>query len=64
MGRMFNAGLSRKSAMGWTALHYAVINGDVELVKYLIKYGANVNKATGKVRHHFISPNLEVTMFW
>ncbi len=47
-GANINAGLSRKSAMGWTALHYAVINGDVELVKYLIKYGANVNKATGE----------------
>ena len=46
-GANINAGLQRKSAMGWTALHYAAINGDVELVKYLIKYGANVNKATG-----------------
>jgi ankyrin repeat protein len=47
-GANINAGLSRKNAMGWTALHYAVINGDVELVKYLIKFGANVNKATGE----------------
>ena len=47
-GANINAALSKKSAMGWTALHYAVINGDVELVKYLIKYGANVNKATGE----------------
>jgi ankyrin repeat protein len=46
-GANINAALQRKSAMGWTALHYAAINGDVELVKYLIKYGANVNKATG-----------------
>jgi hypothetical protein len=34
--------------MGWTALHYAVVNGDTELVRYLIKHGANVNKATGE----------------
>jgi ankyrin repeat protein len=47
-GAKVNAELKRKSAMGWTALHYAVINGDVELVKYLIKYSANVNKATGE----------------
>jgi ankyrin repeat protein len=46
-GANINAAIQRKSAMGWTALHYAAINGDVELVKYLIKYGANVNKATG-----------------
>ncbi len=43
-----NASLTKKSALGWTALHYASINGDAELVKYLIKYGANVNKATGE----------------
>ncbi|HEY6435856.1 MAG TPA: ankyrin repeat domain-containing protein, partial [Ignavibacteriaceae bacterium] len=47
-GANINASLSRQSAMGWTALHYAIINGDVELVKYLIIYRANVNKATGE----------------
>lgn len=34
--------------MGWTAIHYAAINGDAALVKYLIKHGANINKATGE----------------
>ncbi len=47
-GANINASLQRKSAMGWTALHYAVVNGDIELVRYLIKHGANVNKATGE----------------
>ena len=47
-GAKVNAELKRKSALGWTALHYAVTNGDAELVKYLIKHGANVNKATGE----------------
>jgi len=41
-----NAQLKKKSAMGWTALHYAVINNDAELVGYLIKHGANVNKSS------------------
>jgi ankyrin repeat protein len=47
-GANINAGLNKKSAIGWTSLHYAAVNGDVELVKYLIKHGANVNKATGE----------------
>ena len=45
-GADINASLTKNSAMGWNALHYAVINSDVELVNYLIKYGANVNRAT------------------
>jgi ankyrin repeat protein len=47
-GADINASLTKQSAIGWTALHYAAINGDVELVKYLIKYEANVNKPTGE----------------
>ena len=47
-GANIHAELKRQSALKWTALHYASANGDAELVKYLIKHGANVNKATGE----------------
>jgi ankyrin repeat protein len=47
-GANINAELKRQSALRWTALHYASANGDAELVKYLIKHGANANKATGE----------------
>jgi len=47
-GANVNAALTRKNASGWTALHYAAVNGDTKLVKYLIIHGANVNKATAE----------------
>ena len=47
-GANVNAALTRKNASGWTALHYAAVNGDLELVKYLIRHGANINKATAE----------------
>lgn len=47
-GSDINAALTSSSGNGWTSLHYAVINGDVELVEYLIRYGANINKATAE----------------
>jgi len=31
---------------GWAAIHYAASNGNVELIKFLIKNGANVNTVT------------------
>ncbi len=43
-----NAELTSPSALGWTALHYAVVNGDAELVKYLVRNGANVNHKSGE----------------
>ena len=47
-GANVNAALTRKNASGWTALHYAAVNGDIDLVKYLIKHGANINKASAE----------------
>jgi len=47
-GANINATLSGSTASGWSALHYAVMNGDSELVLYLIRYGANVNKASAE----------------
>ena len=43
-GADVNAALTRNNASGWTALHYAVVNNNANLVKFLIKHGANVNK--------------------
>jgi len=42
-GADVNSALISKSAAGWTALHFAAINGDTELAEYLILQGANIN---------------------
>jgi len=42
-GADVNSALISKNAAGWTALHFAAINGDIELAEYLILQGANVN---------------------
>jgi ankyrin repeat protein len=47
-GADINATLSGNYADGWSAIHYAVMEGDTEIVQYLILGGANVNKATSE----------------
>ena len=47
-GANINATLTGSNASGWSSLHYAVMNGDNELVSYLIRYGANVNRASAE----------------
>jgi len=42
-GADVNSALISKTAAGWTALHFAAINGDTKLVEYLILQGAKVN---------------------
>jgi ankyrin repeat protein len=42
-GADINSSLTGKEAPGWTALLFASVNGDKELVEYLITNGANVN---------------------
>ena len=39
---------SRTSANGWSALHYAAMNGNVEIVQALLKAGADANYAGAK----------------
>ncbi|XP_028414774.1 serine/threonine-protein kinase TNNI3K-like [Dendronephthya gigantea] len=41
--------------MGWTALHHAVARGELDIVKYLVKQGANVNSkdSNGRTVLHF-----------
>jgi ankyrin repeat protein len=39
---------SRSAPNGWSALHYAAMNGNAEIVKALLKYGADPNYAATK----------------
>jgi len=39
---------SVSSPNGWSALHYAAMNGNVEIVKALLKYGADPNYSATK----------------
>lgn len=39
---------SRTSPKGWSALHYAAMNGNVEMVRALLKAGADANYAGSK----------------
>ncbi len=47
-GANVNSTLKGRNADGWSALHYAAMEGDTELVKHLIRYGADINKATAE----------------
>ena len=42
-GANINSSLSSGYASGWTALLFATVNGNIDLVEYLILNGANVN---------------------
>jgi len=42
-GADVNSALKGKDAAGWTALHFAAVNGDLELAEYLVSHGADVN---------------------
>lgn len=47
-GADINATLTSRAALGWSALHFAVINGDTQLVDFLVRHGANVNQVTNE----------------
>ncbi|KAK7293785.1 hypothetical protein RJT34_16659 [Clitoria ternatea] len=39
--------ITRSTSSGTTALHYAVVDGNVEIVKFLLEQGANIDKEDG-----------------
>ncbi len=44
---------------GETILNYAIINGNIKIIKYLVKQGININKKS-KVKYKFIIKNREI----
>lgn len=47
---LLNAPSPRKNQYGWSALHYASMNGDMEMAQLLLTWAADVN-ATDQARH-------------
>ena len=35
-----------KGETGWNALHWAIYYGNIEIIKEILKYGANINSET------------------
>lgn len=53
--------INKRDKDGWTLLHHAALDGDVELVKKLFRLGANVNAINNKGHSPlFFADNLEV----
>ena len=48
---------------GWSALHIACINGQTDLVEYLLTNGANLS-ATDKVNHITLFLIIVCLLFW
>ena len=61
-GADVNEAATSGDVAGWTAIHYAASNGNAELLKFLIKNGANVNAVTadGKTPLSLAGSNTEI----
>jgi len=61
-GADINEAATSGDVAGWTAIHYAASNGNAELLKFLIKNGANVNAVTadGKTPLSLAGSNTEI----
>ena len=57
--------INKTFGSGWTRLHLSVLNGDLEICKFLLNHGANVNAKTnlGNSALHFAADrgNVELT---
>jgi ankyrin repeat protein len=62
-GADVNEAATSGDVAGWAAIHYAASNGNAELLKFLIKNGADVNAVTadGKTPLSLAGSNTEIT---